>query len=264
VLEFASGKAMAVGSGRYRITLVGVPLGSGVTDSQIVSIPGVAKKNCANAPYCVANETICGEIGRFIGLPVPPAGIVYSPKANDLFYASLDFNLVGTSLPPVNVTKCAQLLPDLSTGVVVFDVLIANSDRHGRNLSVDFASKPTMNVFDHGHALFGKDPDQGIARLEKLRDRLGVSAGSRTAGNRHCLIDQLTNDAHFGRWLERIRQIPDFFIDDLCGEAAELGCSKVECAKAADFLKYRRVKLESIIETNKAQFTGIRSWRLFR
>jgi hypothetical protein len=265
MLEFASGKFMALGSGRYRITLIGVPLGSGVTDSQIVSIPGVAKKNCASTPYCVANETICGEIGRFIGLPVPPAGIVYPPKGNDLFYASLDFNLVGVNLPPVNVTLCAELLPDLSTGVVVFDVLIANSDRHGRNLSVDFSpTPPVMNVFDHGHALFGKDVGGGAERMERLRDRLGVSAGSRTAGNRHCLIDQLTTDAYFGRWLDRIRQIPDFFIDDLCSEAVGLGCTKKECADAADFLKYRRGKLGHIIENNKGQFTGIRSWRLFR
>jgi hypothetical protein len=241
---------MPAGSGRYRITLLGLPLGTGVSDSQIVSIPGVAKKNCPNAPYCVANEVVCGEIGRFLGLSVPPSGVFYPPKGNDLFFASLDFNLTGNTLPPVNATRCVEVLTVESTGLLLFDILIANSDRHGRNFSVDDSAKPPkMNVFDHGHALFGKDVGEGVPRLARLRDRLAISAGSRTAGNRHCLLDQVNTDAHFGRWLERIRQIPDYVIEDLCSE---------------DFLKHRRGKLSQIVEENKGQFTGIRSWRLFR
>ena len=256
---------MPTGSGRYRATLLGIPLGAGVSEVQVVSIPALAKKNGLNAPYCVANEVVCGEIGRFLGLPIPPAGVVYPSKGNDLFYASLDFNLTGNTLPPVNVTKCVQLLPEMSTGVLLYDILIANSDRHGRNLSVDFASKPpTMNVFDHGHALFGKDAGQGAARLQKLKDRLSISAGSRTAGNRHCLLDQISSDEYFDRWLDRIRQIPDFFIDDVCSELVGLGCTKGECEAAADFLKSRRANLGHIIENNRSQFTGIRAWRLFR
>ena len=256
---------MPAGSGRYRITLLGLPLGSGVSDSQIVSIPGVAKKNCANAPYCVANEVVCGEIGRFLGLPVPPAGVFYPPKGNDLFYGTLDFNLTGNTLPPVNSTKCVEVLPEYSAGLLLFDILIANSDRHGRNFSVDYSSRPPrMNVFDHGHALLGKDAGGGATRLARLRDRLAISAGSRTAGNRHCLLDQINTDAHFGYWIERIRQIPDYVIKDLCGELPGLGCTRAEAVAAEDFLRYRRFRLSQIVEDNRIQFTGIRTWGLFR
>jgi hypothetical protein len=228
---------MPAGGDRYRTTFLGPLLGSGVGESQVVSIPAVAKKNGANAPYCVPNEVTCGEIGRFLGLPVPPAGVVYPPKGNELFYASLDFNLTGNALPPVNVTKCAEVLPKVSAGVLLFDILIANSDRHGRNLSVDFSARPPkMNIFDHGHALFGKDAGKGVARLEKLRDRLAISAGSHTAGNRHCLLDQIDTDAHFGDWFDRIRTIPHFVIDDLCADLPGLGCTKGEANAAADFL----------------------------
>ena len=122
------------------------------------------------------------RLGDFLDYPCPPLGWFIPPKGNDLFYASLDFNLTGNTLPPVNVTKCIEVLPQLSTGVLLFDILIANSDRHGRNLSVDFSSKPpTMNVFDHGHAMFGKDAGEGVSRLERLKERLSISAGSRTA-----------------------------------------------------------------------------------
>jgi hypothetical protein len=255
---------MPAGSGRYRIVFFGPSLGSGVSDGHLVSVNAVAKTNVPATPYCVANELICGELGRFLGLPVPPGGVVYAPDGK-LFYASLNFNLTGNALPPVNATRCAEELHDLSTGLLLFDILVANSDRHGRNFSVDFSSKPPMmNVFDHGHAMFGKDAGQGVARLEKLRDRLAISAGSRTAGNRHCLIDQLGTDVHFGRWLERIRLTPDFFIDELCGEIVGLGCSNAEATAAAAFLKYRRSKLDQIVEENRKEFTSIRTWRLFR
>jgi hypothetical protein len=173
--------------------------------------------------------------------------------------------LTGDALPPVNTTKCVKELPDLSAGLLLFDILIANSDRHGRNFSIDFSSRPAMmNVFDHGHALFGKTAGEGAERLEKLRNRLAVSAGSRTAGNRHCLIDQVGSDVHFGHWLERIRVIPDFFIDELAREIVGLGCSEAESKAAAAFLKYRRLRLDQIVENNKREFTGISSWRLFR
>jgi hypothetical protein len=121
-----------------------------------------------------------------------------------------------------------------------------------------------MNIFDHGHALFGKDAGQGVARFERLRDRLAISAGSRTQGNRHCILDQIETDAHFGHWLDRIRCVPDFVIEDLCDVLPGLGCSRKEADAAIDFLKHRREHLGEIIEENKAQFTRIRSWRLFR
>jgi hypothetical protein len=255
---------MPAGSGRYRIVYFGPSLGSGVSDGHLVSVDAVAKTNGPSAPYCVANELICAELGRLVALPVPPGGVVYAPDGK-LFYASLNFNLTGNTLPPVNTTRCVKELPELSTGLLLFDILIANSDRHGRNFSVNFSSKPPqMNVFDHGHAMFGKDAGLGAGRLEKLQDRLAISGGSRTAGNRHCLVDQIGSDVHFGHWLERIRAVPDFFIDELCREAVGLGCTEGEARAAAGFLKYRRLRLGQIIEANKKEFTAIDSWRLFR
>jgi hypothetical protein len=256
---------MAVGSRRYRIVYFGPPLGSRVSDGHSVTVPAVAKKNGPNAPYCVPNEVLCGELGRLLGLPVPPGGVFYAPDGNRLFYASLNFNLTGVALPPVDTTKCTKLLPRASTGVLLFDVLIANADRDGRNFSVDFSLKPpTMNIFDHGHAMFGKEAGKGVARLQKLQTRLGISAGSQTMGNRHCLLDQIATDNDFGYWLDRIRCIPDFFIEDVCQELGGLGCSDGEVAAAIDFLRYRRTNLQQIIESNQDEFTGIRSWALFR
>jgi hypothetical protein len=245
---------------------LGQPIGSGVTDGRSGSVPVVAKTNCSSTPYCVPNELVCGELGKFLGLPVPLGEVCYSTSSNhQLFYVSLNFNLIGSTLPPVNTTRCVKELPEQSAGLLLFDILIGNADRHGRNLSVDFLTKPpTMTIFDHGHALFGKDPGKGVARLERLRDRLAISGGSRTQGNRHCILDQIDTDAHFGSWLERIRLLPNYIFDDLCGELPGLGCTKEEAAAAADFLKHRSTHLERIVMANKSEFTGIKTWRLFR
>lgn len=55
-----------------------------------------------------------------------------SPRQLDerYWFASLDFNLTGITLLPVDVTQCVNLLPELSAGLLLFDILIANCDRH--------------------------------------------------------------------------------------------------------------------------------------
>ena len=119
-----------------------------------MQLSAIAKDNSL-APYCIPNELICGELARFLRLPVPPVGVV-SQSAGTPLFASRDFNLTGNSLPPVDVAACVQQLPRLSAGLLLFDIWVANCDRHAENFSVDFlATPPVMNIFDHSHALFG-------------------------------------------------------------------------------------------------------------
>lgn len=251
--------------GRYRVVAFGQQVGIGVAGSFWTTISAVAKCNGPNAPYCLPNEWICTEIGRFLCLPVPPAGIIHVPQANPPnWFASLDFNLTGNTLPPVDPIRCADQLAELSTGLLLFDILVANCDRHRKNFSVDFlASPPAMSVFDHSHALFGYVEGQGTLRLNDLRDRLGVSGGSHTRGNRHCLLDAIATDRHFLTWLDRISALPDFLIQHLCHDAVGLGITGGEADMAIAFLKHRRDNLRSIMETNRREFRGITQGSLF-
>jgi hypothetical protein len=132
------------------------------------------------------------------------------------WFACLNFNLsAGDTLPPVDADTCVDTLPELSCGLVLFDMLIANNDRHAKNFSVDFLqTPPRMSVFDHSHALFGHASGQGLARLTALRDRLAISGGPVTSGNRHCLLDKIKTDDHFDHWYARIQSIPDHLIKD--------------------------------------------------
>src|SRR5947209_823354 len=102
-------------TGRYRVVTFGRQINIGVAGSQYVTIQAVAKANGPNAPYCIPNELICGDIGRFLGLPVPPSGIVEASNTTGApLFASLDFNLTGNALPPVDPVACFARLPDLS------------------------------------------------------------------------------------------------------------------------------------------------------
>src|ERR1039457_484247 len=68
-------------------------------------------KNSAKHVYCVPNEFICAEIGRFLGLPIPPGGLVYAQgHVPEHWFASLNFNLTASDLPPVDGTVCVKEL----------------------------------------------------------------------------------------------------------------------------------------------------------
>jgi hypothetical protein len=237
-----------------------------VTGAFRVNIQAVAKSDAQSA-YCVVNELICAEIGRILYLPVPPGGLlggaVHNGMSQGEIYASLDFNLTGNNLPPVDPSRCVSVLPDESTGLLVFDILIANSDRHLGNFSVDFESKPpAMSVFDHSHAFFGYEPGKGLQRLQTLRERLGVSGGSKTHGNRHCLLGTIRTSEYFPKWVKRVEEIPDFYIEEVCKEAGALGITAEEAAAARDFLIFRRDNIKDIILKHQDEFTGIKQWQL--
>ena len=236
---------------------------NGVTGAYLATIHAVLKSNDI-VSYTVANEIICSTLGIILQLPIPPAAIVASKsKPNVPIFASLDFNVDRGNLPGIVGSQCFATLPDLSTGLLLFDAWIGNSDRHSGNLQVDYLSTPaTMQIFDQSHALFGYRAGMGTHRLLQIRDRLGMSGGSVTHDNRHCLLDHISDDRWFSKWLGRIRVIPDFVIQDLCTKAASLGITAAEADAAQDFLLYRRDKLEDIINDNRCEFPAIQQWSL--
>lgn len=249
--------------GPYYFNQVAGPVGIGVNESVLLSLNAYAKNNMVNT-YCVANEFISAEIGRLLRLPIPPAGIMArtTPQTQERWFATLNFNGRAGNLPPVPPRQTVARFPELSTGLLIFDILIANSDRHMGNLSVDLAGG-RMDIFDHSHALFGYMPGQGEARLDSIQGRLGISRGPVTQGNRHCLLDALQSDQHFDEWIERVEKIPDYFIHGVCEDAIDLGITTLEAVRAIQFLTERRDGMRELLRVHQAAFTGIRQWRLF-
>ena len=252
-------------AGPYRIVALGEQLGIGVADSRYVSIQAVAKTNGPLAPYCIPNELICGEIGRFLGLPIPPGGVVRGQgKAEPLFFASLDFNLTGNILPPIDPAECVERLPELASGILLFDALVANCDRHSENLAMDTStSPPLLNLFDHSHGMFGGREGMAAERLGRIHNSLALTPGEWTGVSRHCLLHAVRSDDHFGSWLDRIARLPDFFIENACRAAVNLGITSDDAKIAVDFLCHRRDQLPTIVSDSRSDFRSIAAWRLF-
>ena len=102
-------------------------------------------------------------------------------------------------------------------------------------------------VFDHDQALLASE---GIGRLEELTNSLGITGGTVTGGNRHCLLDYIADQTHFDTWLNRIDGIPSWFIDDICDKAQAYGLSKAQAEFLKGFLKLRRTALSAILKSN--------------
>ena len=248
----------------YRIVADRGPVKDGATGARYADLAAVCKTN-ETVYYCVANEYLAERIGRFLGLPIPPGAII--PLGGDppaFGYACLEFALTGEGLPPVDASDCVAKLPDLSTGLVMFDILIANPDRHVQNLAAVLHEQPyEMTIFDHGHALFGHSKDGAIKRLTDLQDRLAITGGSVTKQNRHCLLDGIDDAVYFAKWISRIETLPNHYIDTTCDDLVGDGIiSDHERSAIVAFLRRRRDRFPKLLEDHKAEFRGIKQWVL--
>jgi hypothetical protein len=104
-----------------------------------------------------------------------------------------------------------------------------------------------------------------MTRLEDLRDRLGMSGGSVTGQNRHCLLEVVDIWDHFPEWIERIRSIPLWFIREACHGIIGLGINARTAKSLVDFLEHRKENLGKLILDNRNEFPQIKptDWPLF-
>ena len=225
------------------------------------------KRNSHELPYRVANEYICSRLGQFIGLPVPPHALMRIEQGEYCF-AVLDFDSEKSSLFPINPEACVAFDSRLCTGILLFDVLIGNADRHDENLRTDDRRAPRrIVVYDHDVALLGA-LSPGTERLAELGSMLGI-AGETPTSTVHCLLYALTTAEHFEEWLARIADIPAWFVNDTCETVLEKHLVSRDDADAArSFLDDRKKNLGRILDHHRDKFSAITNWesygRLFR
>lgn len=119
----------------YKVWAVGSPVGIGVTQAINVGLAAIAKKATSTDPYIVSNETICNQIAQILLLPCPPGSLLF--RAGEQYFASLNFNIGDLTLPPADPGVIVDLHVELSWGIILFDVLCMNADRHTGNISHD-------------------------------------------------------------------------------------------------------------------------------
>jgi hypothetical protein len=234
----------------------------GVNESHTIKTRAIGKGNQGNFSYLIANEWISASIANFLGLPVPPFGLMRLNDPRTAMFASVSFE---TRIPTEHSepTILWKKHPELCTGILAFDILVGNCDRHTGNIKVNSKANPTrVHLFDHDRTLFYVYPGKGIKRLHDLADRIGVSEGSVSHGNRHCLIDVINSADHFRFWLDRIDAMPRTFTETICWKVWGTGTTKAEIEAVVNFLDDRRRRLDELIFTHKAEFTGIKTWPL--
>jgi hypothetical protein len=233
----------------------------GVNDQWIITSRSFARGNSDVSPYLIPNEWIATNLASFLRLGVPPCALMRKTKRSKRLFASLQFGSGDAPPRDARPDRCVASLPEVCAGIVVFDILIANSDRHRGNLEVDDENNPTdIYLFDHDRAMFGAHRNHGKSRLRKQLNRLAIAASSAPSDNRHCLIDELTTAVHFGKWIERVSTIPNWFIEEICKDVVGSFISNSLAQCAIDFLKFRKNGVEAIINKNKDQFPQISDW----
>ena len=239
--QYCLGTKMAVIT--YKAWGWGHPVGIGVTGAIHVGIAGIAKKATAHDTYTIVNEMVCSHLARALFLPCPPGALI--EKSSEKYFFSLDFNMSGMALPPADAAAIVAAHPRLAWGIIAFDCLVMNKDRHSQNIAHDTMTNQ-VQIFDHSHAFLG--PGNGdISTILAGRDgNLCIDC--------HCLAKEI-ND-HDGRelWSQRIASLPDFFIEELVQATTEVGLPSDKKEDCVAFLKKRKIEVGSILSSNVASF----------
>lgn len=212
--------------------------------ADFVAVSGIAKSSSAGHPYAVANELLCGMLGRGIGLPIPPGFII--EDGGTPWHVSLNFNLAGQQLPPADCAALVQAQPFLAAGIIVFDAWIVNADRHPGNLAFD-QSTGRVNVFDHSHAFYPST----IGRQHLINHEKDALVA------RNALTSHIKDLASVSSWLDRISQVPHFWIEDAVRGAVGVGLPAADTQFCIDYLENRRTSLRSLLLAQQNAFTGV-------
>jgi hypothetical protein len=226
----------------YKIWSVGNAVGIGATGAIHLGIAGVAKRATGSQPYVVSNELLCNRIAASLLLPCPPGALV--EKEDEIYFFSLDFNVSGQALPPASAQRIVVERPRLAWGIVLFDILVMNGDRHAQNIAHDRANG-SVRIFDHSHAFAGVSGDIGAtmpARVETL------NIGG------HCLAAEVSLPDGFEMWCSRIKSLPDFLFQGAVEEACNLGYPGEHAGLCIDTLQKRRNSIDKLVKDNLSSF----------
>jgi hypothetical protein len=217
------------------------------------------------SPYLIANEWIASNIAQFLRLPIPPFSLQRKKTRSTVMFSSYSFE--GDSKPAnSDPAVLYKKFPEICAGVVVFDILVANFDRHHRNIKVDNAANPTtLYIIDHERSLFHLYPGRGIKQLKAVANRLGITDGTDSRNEWHCLIELLESADDISTWIGKVASLPNWFIETICNDVWKVSITAAERNAVIEWLKGRRDSLGPLILSHKDRFTSIdpKSWPMF-
>jgi hypothetical protein len=221
-------------SGIFRVLSYGDEVGEGDSVASYCTLGAIAKQAGADLPLLVINELMAFRIGMLLGLPVIP-GVVLS-DGNRTTYLSLRFGPENEKPPAIIPDELVTDEPELACGVVAFDCLIANADRHDRNLAYQ-RELIALSLFDHDRALFGKT---GTSRLTQLANEHCLEA--------HCVAQVLTDGSNFRPWMHRLADLKSYQLEAIVAASAREADIGTSAKDAADILCRRRDAVGAMLQ----------------
>lgn len=143
-----------------------------------------AKRYKPDFPNMMVAESVCADLATLLGLPIPPRTLI--THADDLW---LGFHVMPHDSKPLIPAKSDRLEnPNDIPGVLAFDVLVCNWDRHEDNIILQRVlatiERYRLIMIDHSVCLGGmerdieewlkepKDPRYYLSKPSSLLDRI--------------------------------------------------------------------------------------------
>ncbi len=183
-------------------------------------------RGAAQGPRALVAEVICGELGRLLGLPVPPIVLIEmdillarsepDQEIQELLKKSAGLNVALDYLPGALNWEPGMLPapdPTLAAAIVWFDALISNVDRTPRNPNL-LRWHRKLFLIDHGAALYFHHAwADHLARAKAPFAQIKSHALLPFAGDLRAtdavLAPKITKDALH----EIVRQVPDDWLE---------------------------------------------------
>lgn len=239
----------------------GDPVGRGASASRFVEIDGYAKKAAAATPFVVVNEFVASRLGSAAGLPIPPGCLLVGDGPGEAAWVTLSYLPERRFLPDADPGEVVAALPEIAAGVVVFDFIIANTDRNASNLALTrgpvltsdgVQDRQRLEVFDHSHAVLYGTQSPIAQHLNARKDEFSI-------GN-NCLLVHITSAKDLAAWAERLRRLlADEIIREICAEAVMITGTLTDDDATAlgNFLIHRRDSAGNALRAHAAQFRNV-------
>jgi hypothetical protein len=234
----------------------------GASGTVFTDLSGYAKLPTTGAPFVVVNEFVAWRLASVVGLPVPPGTLLGNHPSGAVGWVTLSYLPSHSVMPPVNPANVVAAFPELVAGVVVFDFIIANTDRHSGNLALVTGpvltatgpqTRERLEVFDHSHAVVNNGIHNNSRSpqnyLHALKDEFVIS------GN--CLLAHITSADDLLVWSHRMsRLLTDEVVREICEEAAMITTdfTSDDASVLSEFLTSRRDTALTVIMAHAAQF----------
>jgi len=132
----------------------------------------------------------------------------------------------------------------LAWGIILFDALIMNADRHPQNISYNRQTKD-VTIFDHSHAFLRPNGDVD-AILSATKDLPSIGG--------HCLASEINTWNGFTTWTARIQAIPDYYVEGAIDAGCHVGLPRDKRGVVYDFMRARRDAIETMITNHRGIF----------